>query len=146
MARRTACRSEKGRTQRELKSAGQDARFFDTMDNMIQKFKTRSVLIRCLIALILSVIYGIVSGPFLLHMIDGLSIASVLFLFAGMLIYWWKEGFFTFFSWKKEDGPLAAHREKVRDERRNIENPTLYAGLLLLAVSLILTLVYYLVF
>ncbi len=129
-----------------MKSAGQDARFFDTMDNMIQKFKTRSVLIRCLIALILSVIYGIVSGPFLLHMIDGLSIASVLFLFAGMLIYWWKEGFFTFFSWKKEDGPLAAHREKVRDERRNIENPTLYAGLLLLAVSLILTLVYYLVF
>ena len=129
-----------------MKSAGQDARFFDTMDNMIQKFKTRSVLIRCLIALILSVIYGIVSGPFLLHMIDGLSIASVLFLFAGMLIYWWKEGFFTFFSWKKEDGPLAAHREKIRDERRNIENPTLYAGLLLLAVSLILTLVYYLVF
>ena len=129
-----------------MKSAGQDARFFDTMDNMIQKFKTRSVLIRCLIALILSVIYGIVSGPFLLHMIDGLSIASVLFLFAGMLIYWWKEGFFTFFSWKKEDGPLGAHREKVRDERRNIENPTLYAGLLLLAVSLILTLVYYLVF
>ena len=116
------------------------------MDTMIQKFKTRAVLIRCLIAVILSVIYGIVSGPFLLHMIDGLSIASVLFLFAGMLIYWWKEGFFTFFSWKKEDGPLAAHREKVRDERRNIENPTLYAGLLLLAVSLILTLVYYLVF
>ena len=112
------------------------------MDTMIQKFKTRAVLIRCLIAVILSVIYGIVSGPFLLHMIDGLSIASVLFLFAGMMVYWWKEGFFTFFSWKREDGPLTAHREKVRAERRNEENPTLYAGLLLLAVSLVLTLLY----
>ena len=112
------------------------------MDTMIQKFKTRAVLIRCLIAVILSVIYGIVSGPFLLHMIDGLSIASVLFLFAGMMVYWWKEGFFTFFSWKREDGPLIAHREKVRAERRNEENPTLYAGLLLLAVSLVLTLLY----
>ena len=75
-------------------------------------------------------------------MIDGLSIASVLFLFAGMLVYWWKEGFFTFFSWKREDGPLIAHREKVRAERRNEENPTLYAGLILLILSLVLTLLY----
>ena len=127
-----------------MRYTGHTARFFDTMETMIQKFKTRPVMIRCLIAAVLSAIYGIVSGPFLLHMIDGLSIASVLFLFAGMMVYWWKEGFFTFFSWKREDGPLTAHREKVRAERRHEENPTLYAGLLLLAVSLILTLIYYL--
>ena len=128
-----------------MKSAGQDARFFDTMGTMIQKFNTRPVWIRCLLAVILSVIYGIVSGPFLLHMIDGLSIASVLFLFAGLMVYWWKDGFFTFFSWKREDGSLTSCRQQVREERRNAENPSLYAGLILLAVSLLLTLLYYLI-
>ncbi len=112
------------------------------MDIMIQKFKTKSVALRCLIAAALSVIYSIVSGPFLLHLIDGLSICSVLLLFAGMLVYWWKDGFFTFFSWKREDGPLTPLREKVRAERAEAETPALYAGLLLLAVSLILTLLY----
>ena len=112
------------------------------MDTMITKFKTKSVAVRCLIAVILSVIYGVVSGPFLLHLIDGLSIASVLLLFAGMLVYWWKDGFFTFFSWKREDGPLTPLREKVRAERAEAENPALYAGLILLILSLVLTLLY----
>ena len=125
-----------------MKYTGHTARFFVRMDIMIQKFKTKSVALRCLIAAALSVIYSIVSGPFLLHLIDGLSICSVLLLFAGMIVYWWKEGFFTFFSWKREDGPLTSLREKVRAERAEAENPALYAGLLLLAVSLILTLLY----
>ena len=109
---------------------------------MIQKFKTTSVAVRCLIAAAVSVIYGIVSGPFLLHLIDGLSICSVLLLFAGMMVYWWKDGFFTFFSWKREDEPLTPLREKVRAERANAENPSLYAGLILLVISIVLTLLY----
>ena len=110
---------------------------------MIQRFKTRGVWIRCLAAAAISMVYGIIVPPFLLHFIDGLSISSVLLLFAGILVFWWKEGFFTFFSWKKENGSLTAYREKVVEERKNTENPAFYAGAALFVISMFLTLLYY---
>ena len=108
-----------------------------------QKFFNRAFGIRILIALVLSVLYGILSGRFFLRLIDGLSIAAVLFLFLGLLVYWWKEGFFSFFFWKKEEEPsFLKYRQKVVEERKHADNHSLYAGLWLLAVSLILTVLY----
>ena len=107
---------------------------------MKQRFCNRSVLIRCALAAAASILYGILSGPFVLHLIDGLSIASILFLFLGVLNYWWKEGFFAFFSWKKKEEPsFLTYRERLREERKHADNHSLYAGLWLLAVSLLLT-------
>ena len=105
-----------------------------------KKFLHRNVLIRVAIALLLSVLYGILSGQFLLRFIDGLSIAAILFLLAGVLNYWWKEGFFAFFTWKKrEEASFLTYREQLREERKDTENQSLYAGLILLVLSLILT-------
>ncbi len=105
-----------------------------------QKLLNRYVLIRIGLAAVISVLYGLLSGKFLLRFTDGLSIASVLYLLAGILNYWWKEGFFAFFTWKKRDeASFLSYREKIREERKDMENPSLYAGLVLLVISLILT-------
>ena len=110
------------------------------MISMKQKFLHRNVLIRIGIALLFSALYGILSGQFLLRFIDGLSIAAVLFLLAGALNYWWKEGFFAFFTWKKrEEASFLTYRDKIREERKDAENHSLYAGLILLVLSLFLT-------
>ena len=106
---------------------------------MKQKFFSRPVYLRLAAAALLSLVYGILQPPFLLHVIDGLSILSVLFLFAGILIYWWKEGFFSFFTWKKQEGSFLTYRETLRNERAQTENPTFYAGLILFVLSLVLT-------
>lgn len=113
---------------------------------MKQRFLNRSVLIRCGIAIAASILYGMIRRPFLLHFIDGISIASVLYLFLGMLNYWWKEGFFAFFNWKQsEEASFLAYREKLREKRQHADNHSLYAGLWLLTLSLILTALYMLV-
>ena len=109
---------------------------------LLSKLKEKAVLIRLGIAFTVSLLYGFLSGQFALRFIDGISIASVLYLFAGLLHYWWKEGFFSFFLWKKEEGPFITYREKVKEERKHLDNPSLTAGLVLLVIALVLTLLY----
>ena len=106
---------------------------------MKQRFLNQQVYFRLGLALILSLAYGFLQPPFLLHVIDGLSILSVLYLLGGLLIWWWKEGFFAFFSWKKQEGSFVSFREQLRKERADTENPTLFAGILLFVLSLLLT-------
>ena len=98
--------------------------------------------IRILAAAVLSLAYGILSGNVLLRFIDGLSIASVLYLLAGVLVYWWKEGFFSFFTWQKKEGSFLEYRNQIQQERKHTDNPSLWAGLFLLVISLVLTLLY----
>lgn len=113
---------------------------------MKQRFLNRPVLLRCVLAIAASILYGMRSGPFLLHFIDGVSIASILFLFLGLMNYWWKEGFFAFFNWKQsEEASFLTYREKLREKRQHADNHSLYAGLWLLALSLFLTALYMLV-
>lgn len=125
------------------KMTGIKTGFSYTMIPVKEKFLHRNVLIRIGLAVLLSVLYGILSGQFVLRFIDGLSIAAVLFLLAGVLNYWWKEGFFAFFTWKKRDeASFLTYREQLREERKNTENHSLYAGLALLVISLFLTVFY----
>lgn len=112
---------------------------------MKEKFLAKGVLIRIAAALVLSLVYGIVSGQFLLRFTDGLSIASVLFLFLGILTFWWKDGAFSFYSWKRDEASFAAHRKSVREARANADNHSFYAGLILLVLSLLFTLLFMLI-
>ena len=110
---------------------------------MKEKLFNRSVGIRCLTALAASLIYGLLSGSFFLRFTDGMSIASIILLFMGILNYWWKEGFFSFFTWKKRDeSSIITYRETIREERKHMDNHSFYAGILCLLISLILTLIF----
>lgn len=112
---------------------------------MKEKFFCRPVLILCLIAVILSLLYGMIDPPFFLHFTDGLSISSVLLLLAGILNLWWKDGAFSFYSWKRENGSYSEYRERLRRERKDADNHTLFAGIWMLVLSLLVTLIYMLV-
>ena len=109
------------------------------MEQLKENFMNRTVYVYIGITAILSLIYAVLVPPFALHFTDGISIGSVILLFLGILNIWWKDGFFSFFTWKKEQGPYAEYRNKLRQERRNAENPALYAGIALLAAALVLT-------
>ncbi len=112
------------------------------MNTIKERFLNRAVLARLILALVFSLIYALAVPPFFLHLTDGISICSVILLLLGILNFWWKDGFFSFFSWNRQKGSFADYRNALREERRDAENPSLYAGILTLAAGLLLTLVY----
>lgn len=113
---------------------------------MKQKFFAKPVFAICLLSVMVSLLYAIFVPPFFLHFTDGLSICSVLLLLMGILNIWWKEGAFSFFLWKKDDGPYSEFLAKIKEERKSASSYTLYAGIWMLAVSLLLTGIYMLVY
>lgn len=115
---------------------------FSFMNTIKERFLNRAVLVRLILALVFSLIYALAVPPFFLHLTDGISICSVILLLLGILNFWWKDGFFSFFSWNRQKGSFADYRNALREERRDAENPSLYAGILTLAAGLLLTLVY----
>lgn len=115
---------------------------FSFMNTIKERFLNRAVLARLILALVFSLIYALAVPPFFLHLTDGISICSVILLLLGILNFWWKDGFFSFFSWNRQKGSFADYRNALREERRDAENPSLYAGILTLAAGLLLTLVY----
>ena len=109
---------------------------------MKEKFLCRPVLIICLVCIVISLLYAFLVPPFFLHFTDGISICSVLLLLVGVLNIWWKEGAFSFFLWKKENGPYSEFLSGIREERKNADNHSLYAGLWMLGISLLVTGIY----
>ena len=115
------------------------------MEKLKEKFLNRAVYVYAGIVIAGSLIYASAVPPFALHFIDGISIGSVILLFLGVLNVWWKDGFFSFFSWKKEQGSYTEYRSALRESRKDAKIPTLYAGIALFVLALVLTGIYLLV-
>jgi hypothetical protein len=113
--------------------------------SMKDRFLCRPVLLISLACIVISLLWAVLVPPFFLHFTDGISICSVILLLLGVLNIWWKEGAFSFFLWKKENGPYAEFLSSIREERKNADNHTLYAGLWMFGISLLVTGIYMLV-
>lgn len=135
------------------------------MPEKLQKYLINHTAVRCYaIAAAAAVVYGILRKPFLLHFIDGLTIASFLILAIGLCRWAYIQGDFTFFSWHpnkqvrkrapgekfygtSSGGPsenmgYREYRHYVRNKRKDMDNMYLSAGIVLLVVSIILSVLY----
>lgn len=131
----------------------------------MQKYLINRTAVTCyVIAVIAGIAYGILRGPFLLHFIDGLTIAAFLILAIGLCRWAYIQGDFTFFSWHpnkqvrkrapgekfyntdnsnpSENMGYREYRHYIRNQRKDMDNMYLSAGILLLIVSIILSVLY----
>ena len=112
------------------------------MENFKQNLLCRDVLIRIAICLVISIIYGILNPPFLLRFIDAFSVCGFILLAIGLAVIFYKDGSFSFFSWKHKEKSWQAHQQEIKKARMNQDNDCLYASLPVLALSLFLTILY----
>ncbi len=106
----------------------------------------RAVWRYCAGVIILAGLYGNLQPPFLLRFIDALSVLSGLLAVWGFVIFLWKDGLFSFFTWRSSGSSYTVYRDRLRSERSTQPNPALPAGLIMLAAAIILTVIYVLVF
>lgn len=107
------------------------------MHNLFLNRKVYTILLVCFI---LAILYGLWKPPVYLHFIDGLTYAAMIILTIGLFRWIWKEGEFS----RREDGKRlsAMEKQKIAEERKNLPNDPLYAGILLMIVVTVLSLLY----
>ncbi|MBQ3273497.1 MAG: hypothetical protein IJH44_09710 [Solobacterium sp.] len=106
----------------------------------------RTVLRYCAGVVVLAALYGNLQAPFLLRFVDALSVLSGLLAVWGFIIFLWKDGIFSFFTWRSSGSSYTTYRERLRRERGAQPNPALPAGLIMLAIAVILTVIYVLMY
>ena len=106
----------------------------------------RTVLRYCAGVVVLDALYGNLQSPFLLRFVDALSVLSGLLAVWGFIVFLWKDGIFSFFTWRSSGSSYTAYRERLRRERGAQPNPALPAGLIMLAIAVILTVIYVLIY
>ena len=105
----------------------------------------RTVLRYCAGVAVLAGLYGNLQEPFLLRFIDALSVLSGLLAVYGFIVFLYKDGVFSFFTWRSSGSSYSAYRDRIRAERKAQPNPALAAGLIMVALAIILTVIYMLI-
>lgn len=88
------------------------------------------------LALVVSILYGIIVSPFFLHFIDGLTYVGVIYLLVGVV------------TWEKDSGINIANNYKdskeAKEHTRKDAEISLYIpiGILIILISTLLALVY----
>lgn len=111
-------------------------------NKLIDILKDRNIYILTVVAFILAMIYGFIKKPFYLNFINGISIIGMIYFAIGVFRWSWKEGDYTFFSYRPKHGSFIQWKAGRIDERRYAKNPFLPASIIVIIISLILTLFY----
>lgn len=111
-------------------------------NKMTKELQNKTVWISLAAALALSVVYGMFVSPLYLQFINAMTFLAFLYLLIGIFRWSWMEGDLVFFSWKQIHGSYTKWREGRREERKDAGNPFLYAGIMLMIVSVILSVLY----
>lgn len=129
------------------------------MINKLKKtFITKTAFTVYAVCIACGIGYGVIRPPFYLHFLDGMTISGFFALALALIRASWLAGDFTFFSWKpkrKSNNPYSKYegdptrgmsyreyRNAIREERKDMKNDFLPSSLLILAISLILSLLY----
>lgn len=135
------------------------------MSDKLKKYICNKTTLTCYaVSLAAGILYGALRGPFLLHFIDGLTIAGFLILAIGLCRWAYIQGDFTFFSWHpnkrvrkrapgekfygtdnsnpSENMGYREYRHYVRNQRKDMDNMYMPAGILIIVVSIILSVLY----
>ena len=107
----------------------------------IRSLFTKDVGIFIGICCLISILYGIIRKPFLLHFVDGLSISGM-FLIIGWLILYWK-GRASFLP--KKGQTLKQFAEEKIDKEFNQPTPStlLVSGISTILLSIILIVIFF---
>jgi hypothetical protein len=111
-------------------------------NKILNELKNKTVWIAIAAGAALALIYALIVKPVYLCFINGLTFVGFLYLLIGLMRWSWAEGDFTFFSWKQIHGSYRKWREGRREERKGSSNPFLYAGILTVIVSILLSIAY----
>lgn len=135
------------------------------MSDKLKKYICNKTTLICYaVSLAAGILYGVLRRPFLLHFIDGLTIAGFLILAIGLGRWAYIQGDFTFFSWHpnkqvrkrapgekfygtgnsnpSENMSYREYRHYVRNQRKDMDNMYMPAGILIVVVSIILSVLY----
>lgn len=116
-------------------------RMLDTLKASLKDRKTWTFIG---LGIAIGIVYGILSKPFFLHLIDGVSMSGIVLLLVGSLRFWWSDGLFASAGYKKDrDGNWKEYRKKVIEERRKARNPYTIPGIILFLFGILLTIIYY---
>ena len=105
----------------------------------------KTILTYITVPIIISFVFARLQDNFLLSFIDTLSILSGLMLAYSLAVYLYKDGVFSFFTWKDKSKSYSSYRNQLREERKKQDNPAFLSGLILVIISILLT-VYYMYF
>lgn len=103
---------------------------------------SRTMGIILAVSVVLGIVYGLIIQPFYLQFLNGLSLIGFFLLLAGIMKSNWKDGGLIFFSWKPSMGSYREYRERLREERKDAHNYSIYAGIIILLIDTILSLLY----
>lgn len=105
--------------------------------NLLLNKKVYTIVI---IGFAFAILYGLLKPPVFLHFTDGVTYAAVVCLTIGLVCWIWKEGEFS----RGENGKHLTYLEKeeIAKTRKDLPNDPFYAGVLLMIVATILTIIY----